>query len=80
MNRLRIQKGPCRAMMNMWKLSHTDVCDCVERQTMSHLMTCGDVPNCTLTDMAIPTTSRYQLCQTLGGIYLTVAIEDSAKK
>ena len=47
LNRLRVQKGRCRAMMKMWKLSHTDVCDCGERQTMSHLMTCGDAPNCT---------------------------------
>ena len=36
---VRVQKGRCRAMMKMWKLSHTDVCDCGERQTMSHLMT-----------------------------------------
>ena len=28
LNRLRVQKGRCRAMMKMWKLSHTDVCDC----------------------------------------------------
>ena len=44
LNRLTVQKGRCRAMMKMWKLSHTDGCDCVERQTMSHLMTCGDAP------------------------------------
>ena len=54
LNRLRVQKGRCRAMMKMWKLSHTDVCDCGERQTMSHLMTCGDAPNCTWTDLALP--------------------------
>ena len=41
--------------MKMWKLSHTDVCDCGERQTMSHLITRGDVPNCTWTDLAMPT-------------------------
>ena len=40
LNRLRLEKGRCRAIMKMWKLSHTDVCDCGERQTMSHLMTC----------------------------------------
>ena len=40
LNRLRVQKGPCRAMMKMWNLSHTDVCGCGERQTMSHLITC----------------------------------------
>ena len=42
-------------MMTMWKLSHTDECDCGERQTMSHLMTCVDAPNCTWTDLATPT-------------------------
>ena len=47
--------GLCRAMMKMWKLSPTDVCDCGERQTMSHLMTCGDAPNSTPTDLAIAT-------------------------
>ena len=41
--------------MKMWKLSHTDVCDCGERQTMYHLMTCVDAPNCTWTDLAMPT-------------------------
>ena len=55
LNRLRVQKGRCRAMMKTWKLSHTDVCDCGERQTMYHLMTCGDAPNCTWTDLAFPT-------------------------
>ena len=51
----RVQKGCCRAMMKMWKLSRTDVCDCEERQTMSHLMTCVDAPNCPWADLAIPT-------------------------
>ena len=43
--RLRVQKGRCQAM-KMWKFSHTQchVCDCGERQTMSHLMTCVDAP------------------------------------
>ena len=40
-------------MMKMWRLSHADVCDYGEKQTMYHLMTCGDAPNCTWTDMAI---------------------------
>ena len=56
-------------------------CDCGERQTMSHLMTCGDAPNCIPVDR--PGSSnpcRCQLCQTLGGINLTVDIEDSTKK
>ena len=55
LNWLRMQKGRCWAMMKMWQLSHTDVCDCGERQTMSHLMICGDAPNCTWTELAMPT-------------------------
>ena len=43
------------SITKMWKLSHTDVCDCGEIQTMSHLMICGDAPNCTWTDLAFPT-------------------------
>ena len=31
-------------------------------------------------DLAIPTLAGCQLCQTLGGIYLTITIEDSMKK
>ena len=81
LNRLRVQKGRCRAMMKMWKLSHTDVCDCGERQTMSHLMTCGDAPPQLHVDRpGFSNPCRCQLCQTLGGINLTVDIEDSTKK
>ena len=50
--------GLYRVMMKMWKLSPTVyiyVCDCGERQTMSHVMTCGDAPNSTPTDLAIAT-------------------------
>ena len=47
---------------------------------MSHLMTCGDAPNCTWTDLAIPTFAGVQLCQTPGGIYLIVTMEDTMKK
>ena len=39
-----VQKGRRLAVMKTWKLSHTDGCDCGERQTMSHLMTCVDGP------------------------------------
>ena len=35
--------------------SESDVCDCGERQTISHLMTCGDALNCTWAELAIPT-------------------------
>ena len=49
LNRLRVQKWRCRAMMKMCELSHTWYC--VEWQTMSHLMTCGDAPK---TDLAVP--------------------------
>ena len=45
----------CWAVMKMWKLSHTDVCDCGERQTMCHLMSCGDAPDRTWADLAMPT-------------------------
>ena len=48
-------KGRCWAVMKMWKLCHTDVFECGERQTMSHLTTCGDAPNSTWEDLAIPT-------------------------
>ena len=49
--------------MKMWKLSHTDVCDCGERQTMSHLMTCGNACGQTwlfqpLTVSTVPNTGR----------------------
>ena len=54
-NRLRVEKGRCRAVMKMWKLSHTDVCDCGERQTMCHLMSCGDAPDRTWAHLAMPT-------------------------
>ena len=56
-------------------------CDCEERQTMSHLMTCDDAPNCTWTDLAILTLADVNdRVPTLGGIYITAAIEDSTKK
>ena len=44
LNRLRVEKGRCWAIMKTWHLSHTDVCDCGERHTMYHLMTCDDAP------------------------------------
>ena len=46
---------------------------------MSHLMTCGDTPNCMWTGLAIPTLAGVNCAKPLGGIYLTVAIEDSMK-
>ena len=49
-------------MMKMWKLSHTGVSDYGERQTMSHLMTFGDAPNCMWADL--PHYPNYR-CQTL---------------
>ena len=55
-------------------------CDCGERQTMSHLMTCDDAPNCTMDRLGYLNPCRCQLWQTLGGIYLTAVIEDSTKK
>ena len=58
----------------------SNICDCVERQTMSHLMTCDDATNCTTDRLGNINPCRCQLCQTLGGIYLTAAVEDSTKK
>ena len=48
---------------------------------MYHLMICGDAPNCTWTDLAIPTFAGVN-CAKLwgGGIYPIVTIEDSMKK
>ena len=66
--------------MNMWKLSHSYVSDCGERQTMSHIMTCGDASNCRWQDLAMTNPCRCQPCQTLGGVQLTVTIKDSMKK
>ena len=47
---------------------------------MSHLMTCDDAPNSTMDRLGYLNPCRCQLCQTLGGIYITAAIEDSTKK
>ena len=47
---------------------------------MSHLMACGDAPNYTWTDLTTTNLRWCQLCQTLGGIYLIVTMEDSMKK
>ena len=59
LNWLRVQKGRCRVMMKILKLSHTDVCDCTERHTtVSHLMTCVDASNGAWSDLAIPTIAR----------------------
>ena len=66
-------------MMEMWKLSYIDVCDCVERQTMYHLMTCADAPTCTWAHLAIPSLYRCR-CKTLREVYLTVSIMDSTQK
>ena len=47
---------------------------------MSHLMTCDGAHNCTMDRLGYINPCRCQLCQTLGGIYITAAIEDSTKK
>ena len=46
---------------------------------MSHLMTCAML-QLHVDRPGYPKPCLYQLCQTLGGVYLTVAIEDSTKK
>ena len=46
---------------------------------MSHLMTCGDAPNCTWTDLACPTLAGVN-CAKHWEDSLTVTIEDSMKE
>ena len=36
--------GPCRAILHKWGLAQSPSCDCVQRQTMNHI-----VDTCTLT-------------------------------
>ena len=62
----------------MWKLSHTDVCDCGERQTMSNRMTCVDAPNCTWIDLAMPTLAGVN-CVKHWEESILQSIEDSMK-
>ena len=66
--------------MKMWKFSHTDVYQYGERQTMCHLMTLCCCPQLHVDRPGYSNPCRYQLCQTLGGIYLTVTIDDSKRK
>ena len=70
LNRLSVQQGRCRAMVKMWTLSHIDVCDGGERQTMFHLMTCVDAPNCTWTDLAMPPLAGGVNCAKHGDEYI----------
>ena len=61
--------------MKMWKLSHTGVCDCAERQiAMYHLMACGDAFKCTWTDLAIPTNAGVNCAKHWKGLSNSSAI------
>ena len=55
-----------------WSTNVVPVCDCGERLTMSHLMTCVDAPNCSWTDLAMAILAGVNCAKTLGGIYTTV--------
>ena len=63
-----VQKGRRLAVMKTWKLSHTDGCDCGERQTMSHLMTCVDGPIARGQTWLYQPLPMCQLCLTLGEV------------
>jgi hypothetical protein len=62
-NRLRVGKGRCHALMNSWGLCATDTCDCGEVQTMQHLMCCALAPQCTLNDFAEPSPAALDLTE-----------------
>ena len=55
------------------------ISDCGERQTMSHLMTCVDAPNCTWIDLAMPTLAGVN-CAKHWEESIWQSIEDSMKK
>ena len=78
---LRVQKGRCRAMMKMWKLALSNRCMWLWEET--DYVSSYDIwwcPQLHVDWRGYPNPCRCQLYQTLGGIYLTAAIEDSTKK
>ena len=38
LNRFRTQQGPCRAILKKWGRSNTDLCNCGDLHTMSHIV------------------------------------------
>ena len=38
LNRFRTQQGPCRATLKKWGRSNTDLCNCGDLHTMSHIV------------------------------------------
>ena len=76
LNRVIVEEGRCRSLLKCGT-SLTQIYATVG-ETDSHLLTCGDAPNCPWANVGNP--CRCQLCQTLGGVYLRVPNEDSTNK
>ena len=55
LNRLRVQQGRSKHLLKTWKIISTDMCDCGTQQTMKHLLSCSQAPNCSFDDLAEPT-------------------------
>ena len=79
LNRLRLEKGRCWAMMKMWKLSYRCMWLWGETYYGSSYDMCW-CPQMHADRRGYANPCQCQLCQTLGGICLTVTIEDSVKK
>ena len=77
LNWLRVQKGRCRAMKKMWKLSQTDVTVGGDRLCLIllHVLMPPIAPGQTWLSQPLSVST----VPNLGGIYLTAAIEDSTK-
>ena len=54
LNRMRKKMGRCRANMARWGYAHEEdtLCDCIETQTMDHILQCGRT-GCTDEDLAL---------------------------
>ena len=46
LNRFRTDQGHCGACRRKWRLTDTDLCPCVETQTMSHIVESCPLTNC----------------------------------
>ena len=70
----------CRKdVVGPWWQCGNPLSDCGERQTVSLLMTCVDAPNCTWTDLAMPTLAGVN-CAKHWEESIWQSIEDSKKK